>query len=175
MSKAWSTTTAIAAVMGIAPWAVFLGGLAKLTDVLTDFNLSQALKQTVIMLEWYILSAQLAVLLLAVIIAAGNGLRRAHTLLNMFLAVNTALLILRATVRLWQINRYQDGEEVGPLLGVANISGNPLPYLRALAAGLVSTATWNFVLAIVVGLAGTTALPEHVKASHYKPGAPIAA
>ncbi|GLI59270.1 hypothetical protein VaNZ11_001119 [Volvox africanus] len=154
MSKGINIAVILAAVAGIAPWAVYLGGLAKMTDILTDFHWSQAMKQVTIMLEWYIVSSQLVNLVIIIIVGLANGLRRAHSLLNMFLAVASALLILKATVRVQEINALRDDYDNIPL---TELGGNPLPYLRAMAAGQIATATWNFFLAILIGFAGTVA------------------
>ncbi|GIL46398.1 hypothetical protein Vafri_3396 [Volvox africanus] len=158
MSKGLKIAVILAAVAGIAPWAVYLGGLAKLTDVLTDFRWSQAMKQVHIMLEWYIVSSQLVNLLIIIIVGFANGLRRAHSLLNMFLAVASALLILQATVRIQEINAVRDASPNDDnSSALIKRGGNPLPYLRAMAAGQIATATWNFFLAILIGFAGTVA------------------
>ncbi|PNH02313.1 hypothetical protein TSOC_011722, partial [Tetrabaena socialis] len=74
--------------------------------------------------------------------------------LVMFLAVNTGLIILRATERIWQITAIHDGVIPAAALGVV-VVGDPLTYLRAEAAGQVATATCNFILAILIGMAGT--------------------
>ncbi|GFR42601.1 hypothetical protein Agub_g3532 [Astrephomene gubernaculifera] len=179
MGKGLNISTGILAILSLAPWAVYLGGLGKLTNELTGFHFSQASKQVIIMLEWYVLGAQLINLLIIAITAFSGRLHRVHSLLNMFLAVNTALLILRATERITQINIIQDdASSSGILLGlptnftdssdstdifdsikIPGSSGpwDPLPFLRALACGQVASATMNFFLAILLSLAGTRA------------------
>ncbi|EFJ52713.1 hypothetical protein VOLCADRAFT_102698 [Volvox carteri f. nagariensis] len=160
MAKGLNIPTAMMALLGIAPWAVYLGGLAKLTDVLTDFDFRQVTKQYVIMLEWYIVSSQLINLIIIVILGFANGLHRAHSFLNMFLAVASTLMILQATLRVQEINAVRDGivlpgdAVVTRLLGMKD---SPLPYLRAMATGQIATATWNFFLAILISFAGTEA------------------
>ncbi|PNH11419.1 hypothetical protein TSOC_001810 [Tetrabaena socialis] len=163
MSK-WgqSKTTGFVALACIVPWAVFLGGLAKLTDETVGHNFSEALKQVLLMLEWYIIAAQFFCVLAILITSFGRGLHRAHSLLNMFLAVNSILLISRATVRINQINRISDGEPASILLNIPDLEGNGLPFLRAIAAGQVATATCNFFLAILIGVAGTHPAEEFV-------------
>ncbi|GIL71654.1 hypothetical protein Vretimale_899 [Volvox reticuliferus] len=156
MVKGLNIAVIVAAVAGIAPWAVYLGGLAKLTDVLTDFRWSQAMKQVSIMLEWYIVSSQLVNLIIIIIAGVANGLRRAHSLLNMFLAVASALLILQATIRVQEINAVDENVPIDDvIIKLIQRGGNPLPYLRAMAAGQIATATWNFFLAILISFAGT--------------------
>ena len=74
----------------------------------------------------------------------------------MFLAVNTTLLITRATDRLWQITMLDDGSMTSSeMFGLAYDLDNPQRYLRAEACGQIASATMNFVLAILLGMAGT--------------------
>ncbi|KXZ51927.1 hypothetical protein GPECTOR_11g53 [Gonium pectorale] len=155
-AKGWTIATAVVAVIGFAPWAIYLAGLGKLTEVLSDKSVSQALKQTIIMLEWYTVAAQFVNLILVVILCIARKLNRSHSVLIMFIAVNTALIIVRATDRIAQINLIDDGHLPGAALGVpGTLTGKPLSYLRAEACGQVASATWNFLLAIMIGIAGT--------------------
>ncbi|GLC34120.1 hypothetical protein PLESTB_000839500 [Pleodorina starrii] len=162
MAKGSTMAAAVLALLGIAPWAVYVGGLAKMTDVLTGFHWDRALEQIEIMLEWYIVSAQFVNLIIIAVVGFAGGLHRAHSLLNMFLAVNATLLILRATERVQQITSVADGQPLfadTTIKALVALDGNPLPYLRAIAAGQIASATWNFFLAIAVGYGGTDTLP----------------
>lgn len=136
------------------------GGLAKLTDVVTNGNLSQAYEQTIIMLEWYTVAAQFAnIIFLIIACAVPRGLARSHTFLNGFFMCNAALIIYRATVRITQINAISDG--VQPSLALKEgifpypFTGNPQPYLKAEVAGQITSAAWNFFLVILISVAAT--------------------
>ncbi|EFJ53074.1 hypothetical protein VOLCADRAFT_102697 [Volvox carteri f. nagariensis] len=156
MAKYWIIATAVAAVLSFVPWAIYLAGLGKLTQAISNSSVSEALKQTVFMLEWYTVSAQFINLVLILIACIVRGLQRTHSMFIMFLAVNSALLIVRATSRIVDINLIdEDPENAALYLDVPNVRGDPLKYLRAEACGQVASATMNFLLAILVGLAGT--------------------
>lgn len=74
----------------------------------------------------------------------------------MFLSVNTALIIVRATDRIIAINAIKDNPQDAALFLGVSVAGDPLKYLQAEACGQVASATVNFFLAILVGLAGTS-------------------
>ncbi|GFR42600.1 hypothetical protein Agub_g3531 [Astrephomene gubernaculifera] len=168
-SKGWTIATAIAAIIAFAPWAIYLAGLGKLTDVLTHRSFTGALKQVIVMLEWYTVSAQFINLVLIIIACLARSLRRTHSMFVMFLAVNSALIIVRATERISQINLIDDGQDAATVLGVpgTTLAGKPLQYLRAEACGQVASATFNFLLAILIGFAGT--VPEEQGQLSYQP------
>ncbi|GLI59269.1 hypothetical protein VaNZ11_001118, partial [Volvox africanus] len=159
-AKAWTIATAIVAVLSLVPWAIYLAGLGKLTQAL-DSSVSDYLKQTIFMLEWYTVCAQFINLLLIVIACIVKGLRRTHSMFIMFLAVNSTLLIVRATERVVDINAIHDDPlNAAKTLGVPHIRGNPMKYLQAEACGQIASATVNFFLAILIGIAGTTEVEE---------------
>lgn len=160
MARTLPLVTLLVGVLAFAPWAVYLGGLAKLTDVVTNGNLSQAYEQTIIMLEWYTVAAQFAnIIFLIIACAVPRGLARSHTFLNGFFMCNAALIIYRATVRITQINAISDG--VQPSLALKEgifpypFTGNPQPYLKAEVAGQITSAAWNFFLVILISVAAT--------------------
>ncbi|GLC34121.1 hypothetical protein PLESTB_000839600 [Pleodorina starrii] len=155
-AKGWTVAVAIVAVLSFLPWGIYLAGLGKLTQSITDSSLKEALKQTIIMLEWYTVCAQFVNLVLILIACILQALRRTHSMFIMFLAVNSALLIMRATDRIVAINYIDDNAYTAEeIFGVLHIKGDPLKYLRAEACGQVASATMNFFLAILLGLAGT--------------------
>ncbi|GIL71652.1 hypothetical protein Vretimale_896 [Volvox reticuliferus] len=159
-AKAWTITTAIVALLSFAPWAIYLAGLGKLTQAL-DSSLSDYVKQTIFMLEWYTVCAQFLNLLLIIIACILKGLRRTHSMFIMFLAVNSTLLIVRATERIVDINAMDDNPgDAAEILGVPHIRGDPMKYLQAEACGQVASATMNFFLAILIGMAGTAEVKD---------------
>ncbi|GIL46397.1 hypothetical protein Vafri_3398 [Volvox africanus] len=159
-AKAWTITTAIVALLSFLPWGIYLAGLGKLTQAL-DSSLSEYVRQTIFMLEWYTVCAQFINLLLIIVACIVKGLRRTHSMFIMFLAVNSTLLIVRATQRIVNINEIDDKPgEAARILGVPHIRGDPMKYLQAEACGQIASATMNFFLAILIGMAGTAEVEE---------------
>ncbi|PNW70530.1 hypothetical protein CHLRE_17g723800v5 [Chlamydomonas reinhardtii] len=148
--KGLSYTTAVIAILGVAPWGVFLGGVAKATTELDG----KLIKQAEVMLEWYIVAAQIVYMVAIAAVGFAGQLRRCDSLFNNFLAVNTFLLIYRATIRINQAQSLKDDN-------IYVSDWLHLPYVRALAAGQVSCAAWNLFLAIFLGLAGSTPEPTN--------------
>ncbi|KAG2490556.1 hypothetical protein HYH03_010950 [Edaphochlamys debaryana] len=143
--RAWGVVAAVMALLTIAPWFIYLGGLAKLTDRVLDWDWAKAYRSQVFMLEWYTVSAEFVIVIIAVVVALSNQLHRTHYLLQAWLATNTALIIIRATQRIIEIQAKE-----------STADDNELKYLRALAAGQVSTAGWNCVCMIFFSIAGTS-------------------
>ncbi|KAG2437806.1 hypothetical protein HXX76_005426 [Chlamydomonas incerta] len=146
--KGLSYTTAVLAILGLAPMAVFLGGVAKATTELDG----KIIKQAEVMLEWYIVAGQIVYMIAIAVVGFASQLRRCDSLFGNFLAVNTFLLIYRATIRINQAQALVDD-------GVYVSEWLKLPYVRAIAAGQVSCAAWNFLLVIFLGVAGSTPEP----------------
>ncbi|KAG2449761.1 hypothetical protein HYH02_005286 [Chlamydomonas schloesseri] len=146
--KGLSYTTAVIAILGVAPWGIFLGGVAKATTELDG----KIIKQAEVMLEWYVVAAQIVYLVAIAILGFAGQLRRCDTFLNNFLAVNSFLLIYRATIRINQAQALVDDD-------VYVSDWLKLPYVRAIAAGQVSSAAWNFLLAVFLAISGSTPEP----------------
>ncbi|KAG2437807.1 hypothetical protein HXX76_005427 [Chlamydomonas incerta] len=105
MVNAVSITCGVLAVVGIAPWVIYLGALAKITDVVTNGKWNQAQEQTVIMLEWYTVAAQFVNLTVLIICSfVPHAMKRTHSMFSNWFAVNTALIIYRTTLRIVDLN-----------------------------------------------------------------------
>lgn len=155
MSKALNICLGVLAVLAFAPWAVYLAGIAKLTDVFNDRSGDFWTRQLEYMLEWYEIWAELALIIIILVASLAGWARRTGGFLQMMLAVNTALIIYSATLRIIQVNRIDDGTSIFTPAGGLTFGKTDLDYLRAIAAGQVATAAWNFVLAILLSLAAS--------------------
>ncbi|PNW70529.1 hypothetical protein CHLRE_17g723750v5 [Chlamydomonas reinhardtii] len=117
MVNALAITTGVLAIVGVAPWLIYLGALAKITDVVTNGQWSQAQEQTVIMLEWYTVAAQFVnLVILAVCSFVPHAMKRTHSMFSNWFAVNTALIIYRTTLRIVDLNQIQDGANPGNII-----------------------------------------------------------
>ncbi|KAG2490555.1 hypothetical protein HYH03_010949 [Edaphochlamys debaryana] len=165
-ARVWGTVTGIVAVFTIAPWAVYLGGLAKFTSEINGGDYSEAMKNRFIMLDWYVLAAQLFYLLVLITCAFAKWLRRTASMHNMWLAVNSALLVYISTQRLTQIDAVNDDMSLADIAAAIGLDvvplNNPLPYLRAEVAGTIMCATMNFFLTILISIGGTAEPEEGV-------------